>query len=111
MASGPLVLFAALVVMIYVYVRCRAHAPKGALSVAGYVGFALGVGVLAYAAGAAIGIYAACSSPNPGNLCGLYGVFGSGPLLSGIALLVYAGFWAKDAGRIHQLRRGDAGVR
>jgi len=30
-----------------------------------------------------------------GNLCGLAGVFGTGPLLSGLAILVYAHVWAR----------------
>jgi hypothetical protein len=97
MSIGPLTLLTALVVMIYVYIRYRLRAPERAPSVVRYVGVALLVGVLAYVAGAAVGIYAACSLPNPGNLCGLYGVFGIGPLLSGIAIVVYAGFWAKRA--------------
>ncbi len=48
------------------------------------------VGVVALFAGAALGIAVFCSSEKMGNLCGLGGVFGSGPLLAGIALAIYA---------------------
>jgi len=90
---GPLVLVAALVAMIYFYAKVPASHRSS--SILRYLGVVLLVGVLAYFAGAAIGIYAACSSPSSGNLCGLYGVFGIGPLLSGVAIFVYALFWAK----------------
>lgn len=48
------------------------------------------VGVAALFAGAALGIAVFCSTEKMGNLCGLGGVFGSGPLLAGIALTIYA---------------------
>lgn len=55
-----------------------------------YVLGSIVVGVAALFAGAALGIAVFCSSGKMGNLCGLGGVFGSGPLLAGIALAVHA---------------------
>jgi hypothetical protein len=48
------------------------------------------VGFVAFIVGAALGIAVFCSSEKMGNLCGLGGVFGSGPLLAGIAFAIYA---------------------
>jgi len=36
-------------------------------------------------------------SYSPGNLCGLGGVFLSGPLAFGLALVVYLFFWARNS--------------
>jgi hypothetical protein len=58
-----------------------------------YFGVALLVGIGAYIVGTAIGIYFACSSPTSGNLCGVYGALGVGPLLSGLALVLYGLSW------------------
>lgn len=41
-------------------------------------------GCVGYVAGTALGIVIACSTPRGGNLCGLMGLFGLGPLLMGI---------------------------
>ncbi|KKW67183.1 hypothetical protein AAV94_11715 [Lampropedia cohaerens] len=48
------------------------------------------VGLVAMFVGAGSGIAVFCTSEKMGNLCGLGGVFGSGPLLAGIALAIYA---------------------
>lgn len=55
-----------------------------------YVLGAAVVGIAALFVGAALGIGVFCSPANAGNLCGLGGVFGSGPLLAGIALVIHA---------------------
>jgi hypothetical protein len=95
---GPMVLLAGSVAMIVLYFSSRkASLSNRTPSFAAYIGVALFVGILAYAAGTATGIYMACSSADPGNLCGLYGVFGVGPMLSGLALFIYALFWANRA--------------
>ncbi len=60
--------------------------PKKPLSGLPYTFISLGVGALAFAAGAAAGIWMACSSEASGNLCGLVGIFGLGPLLAGLAI-------------------------
>ncbi len=97
---GPIVLLAGLVAMIYFYVRYRDGSTSDHTSSAvRYFGIALLVGIFAYIAGAAMGIHAACSPPSVGNLCGLYGVFGVGPWLAGIAIFLYALVWTKKAHR------------
>lgn len=100
MSVGPIALFAALVAVpiYYLIYRC-APEPKKHLSVARYVCMTLGVGALAYAVGAIAGIAVACSG-RAGNLCGLVGVFGVGPLLSAMAIFFYAHFRAKNARRV-----------
>ena len=49
--------------------------------------------------GTMLGIVAACSPASAGNLCGLAGVFGIGPLTAALAMVVYAHRWASDARR------------
>ena len=41
--------------------------------------FAWAIGLIAFVPGCAIGIGAFCFAPDAGNLCGLGGVFGTGP--------------------------------
>lgn len=48
------------------------------------------IGIAALFAGTALGIAVFCSSEKMGNLCGLGGVFGSGPFLAGISLAIHA---------------------
>lgn len=47
-------------------------------------GFACGAGF--YLVGAKLGVEFFCSLPDPGSLCGLAGVAGTGPLLAGLAM-------------------------
>src|SRR5918995_6715270 len=91
---GAVTLLGGLLATIYFYVRCRKMSPPGrAPSFALYFGVAILVGVAAYIVGTAIGSYFACSSPTSGNLCGVYGALGVGPLLSGLALFLYGLSW------------------
>lgn len=100
MSIGPIALLAALVaVPIYYLVYRYAPEPKREVSAVRYVLVALAVGAIAYVIGTAIGIAAWCSSPGAGNLCGLGGVFGLGPLLAAVAILAYAHLWARNARR------------
>lgn len=50
----------------------------------------LAVGAATFVAGAALGIAVFCSAASSGNLCGLGGVLGLGPLFSGIGTGGYA---------------------
>ena len=78
------------VAVVVLYVRNRGRlSPESVPSVARYFGIGVVVAILGYVAGTAIGIFGACFSENTGNLCGLYGVFGVGPLVSGISLFLY----------------------
>ncbi|MGH8619738.1 MAG: hypothetical protein ACREUW_18775 [Burkholderiales bacterium] len=98
--AGPLVLVAGLIATIVGYVAWRrAPEPKRQPSSGLYwLGVVL-VGGLAFLGGAAAGIWAACSAARVGNLCGLVGVFGFGPLLAGLALAAYAWWWSGTARR------------
>ncbi len=62
-----------------------------------YLGLSVVAGLIGYGAGAAVGIAIACSTPEGGNLCGLMGVFGVGPLLANIAMFACA--WYQLAAR------------
>jgi len=97
---GPVALVAALVSIVIYYFKYR-YAPetKQHRSVLRYALIALGVGALAYMIGAVVGVSVACSSASAGNLCGLVGVLGVGPLLAAAAIFVYAHFWAKNTRR------------
>lgn len=64
-------------------------------SVLRYILVAVALGAVAFVTGTALGIAAFCSSGNSGNLCGLGGVFGVGPLLSGICIGGYGYFWLR----------------
>lgn len=97
---GPLILFAALISVPIYYLTYRyAPEPKKEVSLVRYVLISLSVAVLAYGIGAGVGIAAGCSSESAGNLCGLLGVLGVGPLLAGTAVFLYAHSWAKNARR------------
>lgn len=88
---GPVVLLSGLTISValavFGFMRCGADKVK-------WLGrYALKltiVGFVALFVGAALGVAVFCSSEKMGNLCGLGGVFGSGPLLAGIALAIYA---------------------
>lgn len=91
---GALVLLGGLLTTIYFYVSSRkVSPPEQAPSFVRYFGVAFLVGIFAYIVGTAAGIYFACSSPTSGNLCGVYGALGVGPLLSGLALVLYGLSW------------------
>ena len=67
---------------------------KGAMLLR-YLLVVFAVGVASFAAGAAIGIALFCTNAGSGNLCGLGGVFGVGPLLSGISIAGYSFHWVR----------------
>ncbi len=91
---GGITLLAGLLATPCFYVSSgKASLPGQAPSFVRYFGVAMVVGIGAYIVGTYIGICLACSSPASGNLCGLYGVFGAGPLLSGLALLLHGLSW------------------
>jgi len=88
---GPLVLLAGLVASIAGAVSGSARRGDDKARWLGrYVLRSVVIGIAALFAGAALGIAVFCSSDKMGNLCGLGGVFGSGPLLAGISLAIHA---------------------
>jgi hypothetical protein len=73
-----------LIYFIYAYAMGSARRPFWS-----YLGASALAACVAYGIGAAIGIAIACSTPKGGNLCGLMGIFGLGPLLAGIVMFTY----------------------
>jgi hypothetical protein len=51
--------------------------------------FAWAIGLMVFVPGCAMGIAAFCFGPDAGNLCGLGGVFGTGPLGFALGAVVY----------------------
>lgn len=89
--AGPVVLLMGLVLSIVLALfGCIRHGDGRAAWLVNYVLVSFGVGVAGLFIGAALGMVVFCSMPSMGNLCGLGGVFGSGPMLAGIALAAYA---------------------
>ena len=87
---GPLAALAGSVATILVYfLYPRAPDSRHRLTFWRYLGATIIAGFIGYGAGAAIGIGIACSTPKGGNLCGLMGIFGVGPLLAGISMFAY----------------------
>ena len=91
LSAGPVALVAALIaVPVYYVLHRNPPEPRQPLSLARYLMACLVAGALGYGAGTMAGIFVACSLPDAGNLCGLVGVFGSGPLFAAVAVFVYA---------------------
>lgn len=102
MSVGLLALFAAFIAVPLYYLSYRtAPEPKKALSLLRYVLSTLAAGAAGYVAGAAVGIAIACSSDGAGNLCGLAGVFGTGPLAAAIVMAIYARATTRRARQLH----------
>lgn len=100
MTVGPLSLLIGLIsVPAYYLVYRAASAPKRALPLLRYALVTLAAGALGFVAGTALGIAAACFAANAGNLCGLMGVLGLGPLCSGVAMAVCAHVLVSNAAR------------
>lgn len=93
---GPIVLGVGLLfAIICMAINLFASGPKTGKPVLRFLVVAIAIGIATFVAGTAIGIAAFCSSASSGNLCGLGGVFGVGPLLSGLCVAAYAFFWLK----------------
>jgi len=88
--AGPFSAVAGIVATLLVYFIYPRGEGVGRRPFWRYFGMSLIAACIGYGAGAAIGIGIACSTPRGGNLCGLMGIFGTGPLLAGIAMFGYA---------------------
>jgi hypothetical protein len=93
---AAVVLLTGVVATIFSYVGLRRSFSDGAVpSVIRYFAIAVLLGFAAYFVGTMAGIFAACNSPKAGNLCGIWGALGAGPLLSGLALWSYGPWWRR----------------
>ncbi|MGH7669483.1 MAG: hypothetical protein ACRENQ_08295, partial [Gemmatimonadaceae bacterium] len=93
---GPIVLgLGVLAAIVCVAVYLIASAPNKGPPLLRFVLVLIAVGVAAYVAGTAIGIAVFCSTASSGNLCGLGGVFGVGPFLSGVCIAGYSYVWLR----------------
>jgi hypothetical protein len=97
---GPIVLcLGVLVAIACIVIFHREPGLKTGTPLLRFVVLAFVVGIVSFVAGTALGIEAFCSSESSGNLCGLGGVFGVGPFLSGISVGGYACLWLKGTRR------------
>lgn len=97
---GPAMALAGVAALvIYYFVFRLAPEPKGRPSIPLYVVCGLVLGFIGLITGAALGIGVACFILAAGNLCGLFGIFGLGPLLAGVTMIVFAHLWARNARR------------
>jgi hypothetical protein len=55
-----------------------------------YILVVLAIGAVTFIGGSALGIAAFCSDASSGDLCGLGGLFGVGPMLAGVCIGGYA---------------------
>jgi len=91
MRLGPIAFLLRLACLPFFYTNHRsAPLPKKRLSVGQYVFTVFVVGLLAFVVGTATGVIAACGQENAGNLCGLGGFLGTGPLFSALAMMLAA---------------------
>ena len=88
--AGPLAALAGVVATLLIYFVFPRAPGAERRSFWRYLGTSLIAGCIGYGVGTAIGIGIACSTPRGGNLCGLMGIFGTGPLLAGISMFAYA---------------------
>jgi hypothetical protein len=63
---------------------------SGKVHVVRRVVVAAGLGIAGFVGGTGVGIAFFCSTESTGNLCGLGGVFGTGPFAAGLCMASYA---------------------
>ena len=90
---GPVALLMGLLVAALYYI----YRPTAAGTFTGYALRIVVAGIVAFIAGTVLGIGAFCAPDDAGNLCGLGGVLGLGPFVSGLAMAIYARQLAKNA--------------
>ena len=70
-------------------VHCRRRpSPERRLPLVAYVLLLLACAILAFPIGTIYGVSLACSDPNFGNLCGLFGFLVTGPIASSLAIIL-----------------------
>lgn len=64
-----------------------------------YFALAVVAAIVAHVAGAFAGIAVMCSSADSGNLCGIWGALGTGPLLAGLVLWMFGPVYRRTGAR------------
>lgn len=83
---GPITLLAGFLAALIFYVS--AHATVGS-----FISYIWGIGLVgvgAFVLGTALGIGIFCAPTDAGNLCGLGGIFGFGPFVTGLTIGAYS---------------------
>ena len=95
---GPMALIFAMLAASALYIRyVHAPQPKKELSLPRYLLVGAVVDIVGFVLGTVIGIEAACSPADAGNLCGLVGLFGFGPFFAALAIIAFAYLKTRDA--------------
>ncbi|MEO5560702.1 MAG: hypothetical protein ABIO49_12385 [Dokdonella sp.] len=93
---GPTVLcLAMLFVVACIAIHLFSSHQNSGASLSRFVAFAFLIGIAGFVVGTMVGIAAFCSFASAGNLCGLGGVFGVGPLVSGACMAWYSYTWLR----------------
>lgn len=85
---GPAVLLLGLLVVTVCLVLALRHPERSRVLHMALV--SAGLGLAGFLVGTMVGIAFFCSTASTGNLCGLGGVFGTGPFAAGLCMSVYA---------------------
>ena len=84
---GPIILgLSVLLALTCIVIRLSASSPIRWTAALRFAACACLTGVAGFIGGTMIGIAAFCSFASSGNLCGLGGIFGTGPLVAGIGV-------------------------
>ena len=86
--AGPLCALRGVALAAACLLKQLARGPRA--GVLGHAAVALALGVGGWLVGGSLGLWALCAPANAGNLCGLGGVLGSGPLVAGLVLALWA---------------------
>ena len=86
--AGPLCALLGVALAAACLLKQLARGPRA--GVLGHAAVALALAVGGWLVGGSLGLWALCAPASAGNLCGLGGVLGSGPLVAGLALAAWA---------------------
>lgn len=93
--AGPLCALLGVALAVARLLKQLARGPRAA--VLGHAAVALALAVGGWLVGGSLGLWALCAPASAGNLCGLGGVLGSGPLVAGLALAAWAWRTGREA--------------
>lgn len=99
-SAGPIVFIAGLLLAVVCgLAQLASPGPRRGPSLTRFALLSMAIGAVAFVAGTAIGIAVFCSAEPSGDLCGLGGFLGVGPILAGVGMGGHALFWLKRARR------------